>query len=175
MTTLFQIGADLTALEELMLEADGEIANDAAGEALEAWFDELGDARDQKIDNYCRLIASVEARASARAIEVARLDNLIETDTNLAKRLKQALKDFLITQGLPKLETPLHKLTVAKNGGKPPLIIPEEWREDAANAPESYHRTLIKLDTEAIRADLLAGDQIPGCELAEPGTHPRIK
>jgi hypothetical protein len=81
----------------------------------------------------------------------------------------------MIEQGITKLETPLHKLTIAKNGGKPPLVIPEEWREDAANAPEQYHRTFVKLDTEAIRADLLAGEQVAGCHIAEPGNHLRIK
>lgn len=175
MSTLFQIGADLSALDELLTANDGEITDDAAGEALEAWFDELGEARDQKIDNYCRLIASIKGRAQARAEEVARLDNLIETDQAAIARLKMALHNFMIEQGITKLETPLHKLTIAKNGGKPPLVIPEEWREDAANAPEQYHRTFVKLDTEAIRADLMAGEQVAGCHIAEPGNHLRIK
>lgn len=175
MSTLFQIGEDLSALEQLLTANDGEITDDAAGEALEAWFDELGEARDQKIDNYCRLIATIANRAQARAEEVARLDNLIETDQTAIARLKTALHSFMIEQGITKLETPLHKLTIAKNGGKPPLVIPESWREDAANAPEQYHQTFVKLDTAAIRADLMAGEQIPGCHIAEPGNHLRIK
>ena len=53
--TLFEISNELAAIEELLTENDGEITSDAAGEALEAWFDELGEARDAKIDDYHRL------------------------------------------------------------------------------------------------------------------------
>lgn len=175
MSTLFQIGEDLSALEQLLTENDGEITSDAAGEALEAWFDELGEARDQKIDNYCRLIATIDARANARRAEIIRLGALVDTDYNAITRLKTALHSFMLEQGITKLETPLHKLTIAKNGGKPPLVIPESWREDAANAPEQYHQTFVKLDTAAIRADLMAGEQVDGCHIAEPGNHLRIK
>lgn len=175
MSTLFQIGADLSALEELLTETDGEITDDAAGEALEAWFDELGEARDQKIDSYCRLIASIEARAQARADESARLERLVAVDHTAVKRLKASLYNFMLEQGITKLETPLHKLAIAKNGGKPPLIIPDSWREDAANAPEAYHRISVHLDTDAVRADLVAGTEVSGCALGERGSHLRIK
>jgi hypothetical protein len=173
--TIFDISDDLIALDDLLTENDGEITSDAAGEALEAWFDDLGTERDTKIDNYCRLIASIDARAQARAVESARLDDLIEADQKAVTRLKAALKEFMARQGITKLETSLHKLTVANNGGKPPLIIPEEWLDDAVNAPEEYHRVFIRLDTEAIRADLLGGDDVPGCAIGERGTHLRIK
>lgn len=172
--TLFEISDELAAIEELLTENDGDIS-DAAGETLEAWFDQLGEARDQKIDNYCRLIATIANRASARAEEVARLDNLIETDQTAIARLKTALHSFMLEQGVTKLETPLHKLTIAKNGGKAPLVIPDAWREDPASAPEQYHRAVIHLDTELIRADLAGGEEIPGCAIGERGTHLRIK
>lgn len=173
--TLFEISDELAAIEELLTENDGEIGDDAAGETLEAWFDQLTDARDAKIDDYCRLIASVTARANARTEELARLGALVDTDENTIKRLKTALHNFMLERGVTKIETPLHRLTIAKNGGKPPLVIPETWREDPASAPEQYHRAVIHLDTELIRADLAGGEEIPGCAIGERGTHLRIK
>jgi len=172
--TLFEISDELAAFEELLTENDGDIS-DAAGETLEAWFDQLTDARDAKIDDYCRLIASVTARANARTEELARLGALVDTDENTIKRLKTALHNFMLEQGVTKIETPLHRLIIAKNGGKPPLVVPEEWQEDPASAPERYHRRVVKLDVEAIRADLLGGEEIPGCAIGERGTHLRIK
>lgn len=172
--TLFEISDELAAIEELLTENDGDIS-DAAGETLEAWFDQLTDARDAKIDDYCRLIATVTARANARTEELARLGALVDTDENTIKRLKTALHNFMLEQGITKLETPLHKLTIAKNGGKAPLVIPEAWRDDPASAPEQYHRPVIHLDTELIRADLAGGEEIPGCAIGERGTHLRIK
>ena len=173
--TLFEISNELAAIEELLTENDGEITSDAAGEALEAWFDELGEARDAKIDDYCRLIATVTARANARTEELTRLGALVDTDENTIKRLKTALHNFMLERGVTKIETPLHKLTIAKNGGKAPLAIPDAWREDPASAPEQYHRAVIHLDTELIRADLAGGEEIPGCAIGERGTHLRIK
>ena len=172
--TLFEISDELAAIEELLTENDGDIS-DAAGETLEAWFDQLTDARDAKIDDYCRLITMIRERAEARHREVMRLGALMDTDERAITRLKTALHDFMTERGVTKIETPLHRLTIAKNGGKAPLIVPEEWQEDPASAPERYHRRVVKLDVEAIRADLLGGEEIPGCAIGERGTHLRIK
>lgn len=175
MRTLFEISTDLLALEEVLTDTEGEITDDAAGQALLEWFDQLTSDRDIKIDNYCLLMAELEARADVRAAEAARLSRLVAIDRNAADRLKRALKAFLERHGLTKLDTPLHKLTIAKNGGKAPLIIPDSWRDDAVNAPEAYHRAIIKLDTEAIRVDLEAGQEIAGCAIGERGTNLRIR
>jgi len=175
MRTLFRITEDLNALADMLTEAGGEISDDEQGSALESWFKELGEERDQKIDNYCRLIATVTARANARTEELARLGALVDTDENTIKRLKTALHNFMLEQGVTKIETPLHRLTIAKNGGKSPLVIPEAWRHDAATAPEQYHRRMIRLDVDAIRTDLESGQDVPGCRIEERGTHLRIK
>jgi len=173
--TLFEISDELAAIEELLTENGGDITDDAAGETLEAWFDQLTDARDAKIDDYCRLITMVTARANARTEELTRLGALVDTDENTIKRLKTALLNFMTERGVTKIETPLHKLTIAKNGGKAPLTIPDQWRHDAATAPEQYHRRMIRLDVDAIRTDLESGQDVPGCRIEERGTPLRIK
>jgi hypothetical protein len=173
--TLFEISDELAAIAELLTANDGEITDDAAGRTLEAWFDQLSDARDAKIDDYCRLITMIRERAEARHREMMRIGTLADVDENTVQRLKAGLQRFMTEQGITKLETPLHKLTVANNGGKAPLVVPEEWQEDPANAPERYHRRVVKLDVEAIRADLLGGEEVPGCAIGDRGTHLRIK
>jgi len=173
--TLFEISDELAAIEELLTANDGEITDDDAGRTLEVWFDEIGDARDAKIDDYCRLITMIRERAEARHREMMRIGALADTDENTVQRLKAGLQRFMAEQGITKLETGLHKLTIANNGGKAPLVVPEEWHEDPASAPERYHRKVIKLDVDAIRADLLGGEDIPGCAIGERGTHLRIK
>lgn len=173
--TLFEISDELAAIEELLTENGGDITDDAAGETLEAWFDQLTDVRDAKIDDYCRLITMIRERAEARHREIMRLGALADTDENAITRLKTALHNFMIERNVTKIETTLHKLTLAKNGGKAPLIVPEAWRDDPASAPEQYHRTVIHLDTELIRADLAGGEDVPGCAIGERGTHLRIR
>ena len=73
MRRLFDIGDDLLALEELLSDAGGEIGDDEAGQALERWFDELGEERDAKIDGYCALIREFEARAEILENEAERM------------------------------------------------------------------------------------------------------
>ena len=104
-----------------------------------------------------------------------RLGTLADTDEAAITRLKTALHNFMIERNVTKIETTLHKLTLAKNGGKAPLTVAEAWRDDPACAPERYHRTVIHLDTELIRADLAGGEDVPGCAIGERGTHLRIK
>lgn len=175
MRTLYQISEDLTALEDILTQGDGEISDDEAGLALEAWFDALGEERDAKIDNYCALIAELTTKASAREVEGNRLMALATTDANAAKRLRDRLKLFLDAHGMTKLETNRFKLTVAKNGGASPLLIPDEWTSDPSSAPEQFHRRIVQLDKNAIRTAIEDGQDIPGVAIGERGTHLRIR
>jgi hypothetical protein len=175
MRTLFKISEDLTALAELLTDVDGDVSPGEQSDALEIWFDELGEERDQKIDNYCALIAEITARADARAAEIKRLSALVATDRVAADRLKDRLQVFFSVQGIQKLKTDRYNLTVAKNGGKSPLTVPDEWRVEPSTAPEEYHRRVVHLDVEAIRTDLESGQDVPGCRIEERGTHLRIK
>lgn len=175
MRTLFHITEDLDALADMLIESGGEISDDEQGSALEAWFQELGEERDQKIDNYCTLIEEMEGRAAVRISESERLANLAQADERAATRLKTRLRDYLEGQGIAKLKTDRFNLTVAQNGGKAPLTIPDQWRHDATTAPEQYHRRTIRLDVDAIRTDLESGQDVPGCRIEERGTHLRIR
>ena len=175
MRTLFRITEDLDALADMLTEAGGEISDDEQGSALEAWFQELGEERDHKIDNYCALIAEMEARAAVRVSESERLTHLAKAEERAATRLKTRLREFLEGQNIAKLKTERFNLTVARNGGKAPLTIPDQWRHDATTAPEQYHCRIIRLDVDAIRTDLESGQDVPGCRIEERGTHLRIK
>lgn len=175
MRSLNRISEDLLLLADLLTEMGGEIGEDEVGQAIERWFDEIGDERDRKLDNYCALMRELEQRAAVREAEAQRLLKLAEIDLNSVKRLKQRLKSFLELHELRKIETERFRLSVAQNGGKAPLELPEEWMANPAAAPERYHRRVIELDREAIRADLEAGETIDGCTLRERGTHLRFK
>ncbi len=175
MRSLFEIGDDLFALGEMLEEVGGEITEDEAGEALERWFEQLGAERDKKIDGYCLLIRQFEAASEARELEAKRLMALAGADGNNARRLKDRLKRFFDAQGIAKLETPRFKLSIQKNGGKAPLVVPQAWEQEPAAAPEAYQRRVIQLDKEAIREALEAGEQVDGCEIAPRGSHLRIR
>ena len=64
------------------------------------------------------------------------------------------LKCFFL-HNLKTVETPRYKLSVAKNGGKAPLILDESV--PVTNLPEQFQKVSIDANTAAIREALAAG------------------
>lgn len=168
--SLYEISEDLSSLKDALLESGGE-----ADEQLEAWFDRIGEERNRKVVDYCKLIASLEAGAEMCDAEITRLNVLRSAQENTAKRLKERLKVFFEAQGLTKLQLGIFSPRIQANGGKAPLIVPEAWEKEPAAAPEAYQRRVIQLDKESIRADLEAGVPVEGCAIGPRGVHLRLR
>lgn len=156
--TLWRIADDLTALEDLLDENDGDIT--ACEEAVDQWFAELKGDESRKIDGYAAYIAELTARSEARKEEADRLAHRAKVDSNLAANLKLRLKQHFERQGKTKFETARYKLSVCKAGGKPPLILIDEAVRDPSQLPEKFRKTttVVAPDKDAIRAALEAGD-----------------
>lgn len=173
--TLYEIGKDLQALSELLLNLDGEIPEGVAGEALERWFNEIGAARDEKVRRYCGLISQLEYSAEAATEEARRIRALATASKNVADRLKNRLKEFFEANRIEQLDLGAFRPRVQANGGALPLIVPEEWKANPANAPEQFHLVKIDLDMQAIR-EAIRNDEVPeGVHLGERGTHLRLR
>lgn len=175
MRSLFDISDDLLALADLLTEVGGDVSDDDAGAALESWFDSLGDERDRKIDGYCSLIQEMAARSKAREEEAKRLQHLSIVDLNAVKRLKDRLKAFLDLHDIKKLETARFKVSVVKNGGVAPLVYPRDWEEYPELAPPEWQKRITTVNLAALREAVEGGQEVPGCSLADRGTHLRIK
>lgn len=173
--SLWEISADMQALDELLFEADGEISDEEMEAAIDAWLQENADNLTQKLDGYCAVIAEREALAELRVREGRRLIALANSDLHKTTALRLRLKSFFEAHGMTKYETGRHKFTVAKNGGQQPIIIQPDWLVEPARAPERFHKVTIELDKDAIRSALLAGEEVEACVLDERGTHLRIK
>jgi hypothetical protein len=167
--SLLDISTDLYDLADQIKELDGN--DEAQAETVLAWFESLGAERDQKLDNYAAYISELEARASTRKAEAKRLSDRARIDENRAQFLKEKLRTFFESHNLRSIETPRYRLTLAKNGGKAPLIIDCP----STQLPESFQRQVIEADTEAIRAALDAGESLPFARLGNRGSSIRIK
>lgn len=166
--TLFNISEDLEKLNELLDEA-----GDDSQQLLNQWFDQLGTERDRKLDGYAALISEMLARAEVRKTEARRLVELAAVDEKRARLLKERLKWFLETHNLKTIETPRYRLSLAKNGGKAPLIL-----KDAVVAnqlPERFQKISIEPNTATIREALEAGEHLDFATLGDRGTGLRIK
>lgn len=168
--TLFSISDDLEKLNELL----DECADDTEQkQLLEDWLEHLGDERDKKLDAYAALITEMQARAEVRKGEAKRLMELAAADENRAKLLKDRLKWFFETHNLKTLETSRYKLSLAKNGGKAPLVIDQSVL--VSRIPERFQKVSVDFDTAAIRDALERGERLNFAQLGERGTSMRIK
>lgn len=100
MSKLYELSHDIRAL--LDSSDDGELTP----EQLER-FDALGLALDAKIDGCCGLIREWESIIAARQAEIDRLKMGIQTRENNIRRMKEYLRDALLTVNQKKHETPL--------------------------------------------------------------------
>lgn len=169
--TLYEIRDDLEALHALLYEVGGDITEDEAAAAIDAWLRETDEALRSKLDRYAALIRETEAKAASRKEEADRLAALAVTDLNTVKRLKERLQWFFEDQGIEKLETDRFKFTVANNGGKTPVILKCEPHE----LPEWAQRVTVSADIEAIRGEIEAKGALDFAEFGERGRHLRIR
>ena len=171
--SLFQISDDLKYLDNALSACDWETDENAI---FLDWFEKLATAtleeRDAKLDNYGALVFELEARSVARAEEAKRLQSLAKTDSNKAKRLRDRLKFFFEQYGYGKIETDRYRFSLAKNGGKAPVILNDDY--DARDLPEWFTKPEIKPDLDAIRIALESGEQLEFAALGERGTSLRI-
>lgn len=170
MSTLLEIGDDLTALLELIDESpDGELSPEME-QSLEAWFAELAEARDEKLDNYGGLLRDLTLRIAARREEKERLAKRVQAGENLIGKLKDRLKLFFELQGLAKVETRRYTISVQKNGG----VQPCEVTVPASQLPERFQQIEVAVKTDVLRAALVAGEEIEGARLLPRGSHVRV-
>lgn len=118
--SLFSISEDLEKLSELLDECGDDAEQQ---ELINSWFEQLGEERDRKVDNYCALITEMQARSEVRKAEAKRLMELAADDEKRARLLKDRLKWFFETHNLKTVETARYKLSIQRNGGKAPLIL----------------------------------------------------
>lgn len=168
--TLFAISEDLEALYDRLEELGGDVTDPEVEATIDAWFDDLTEERDVKLDNYAALIRELEARAEARREEARRLTDRARRDEDQAKYLKNRLILFFQQHGMKSVETRRYRLTVARSGGRAPVVVHAEAEE----LPESFQRWKVSADLDAIREALERGETLTFAELGERGHYLRI-
>ena len=168
---LYELDNEWATIQEELESLDGqELTPELELKLLELMsnLDETAQEWHRKVDNYCKLIASLNASAKARKAESDRLKELAGLDQLKADRLKDRLKDSLKLRDQSKVKTTLFNLSVCKNS-RPSLTIPE-----VENLPDEFTKLVKEPDKEAIKEALESGQEIEGCQLTV-GDHLRIK
>lgn len=107
--TLFQLSADMAAIEDALWENGGELTEELA---LALQDTEVGMAR--KTDGYTALIRSFASQKEIIKAEIDRLTKLKKVAENAEKRIKQHICDTMGMFGIEKLEGEKSKISRAR-------------------------------------------------------------
>lgn len=162
MSKLYELTAGIRAL--LDSSDDGELTPEQL-----AQFDALGLAMDAKIDGCCGLVREWESIIAARQAEIDRLKMGIQTRDNNIRRMKEYLRDALLTVSEKKHETPLFTIWRQKS---PPAVTCEV---DPSTLPAEFQRVTITPDNKkALETWKATGEAPRGFDVTQ-NEHLRIK
>jgi hypothetical protein len=170
--SLYEISKDYSELEILLDSIDGDISPDQQKQ-LDEFLSGLGTERNQKIDNYCKLIRNLEGRQKVRAEEAKRFSTIAKYDANKIVRLKYLLLEFFKLHGIDKIETDLFRVVRAQNGVAP-VKLGERFEENPEELPEEYRLTTYKPNLKKIAEDLKEGVKLDFASFDEKGENIRI-
>lgn len=171
---IYQLDHDWKQIQDQLEELDGSDLTPELEEKIISLLNEsdtLSIEWQNKLDGYCKLIAMLSAQATARGQEASRLTKLSRSDNDKVDRLKEIVKGSLLLRGQTKIKTKLFNLSICKNGGKAPLILPD----NVDVLPPEFVQIIREPMKDEIRTALENGDTIEGCSLGEKGDHLRIK
>lgn len=113
---------------------------------------------EEKLESYCKVIRQLEADAEMLKAEKERIEKKKKTVDNSIDRMKKAVMEFMKASGSTK--STAGTFTVALSTSKAVNILDESKipvRFLVEQAP--------KIDKSSIRAELMSGAEIEGCEL----------
>lgn len=108
--TLFQLSADMSAIEDALWENGGELTPE-----LEQALTETEQSISAKVDGYHAVIRSFASQEAILDAEIKRLTALKKTAENAQKRLKNHLCDTMGMFGIEKMEGAYCKISRAKS------------------------------------------------------------
>lgn len=158
---LYEMTAEWRQVYEML--SDPEVPEEAVFDTLEMIEADM----DLKAEGCAKLIRTLEGDVAQMDYELKRLSGRKFTTCRYIQRLKDRLQEAMEATGRAKITTPLFTLTVAKNGGRAPVVwtddVPERWRKPG------------EPDTGRIREALENGEKLPFAALGERGKHLIIK
>jgi len=106
-------------------------------------------------DDLLAVAGEMAMRASGRKMEAARLTALAKRDEAMIAFMKQQVMRVMQESDIERMETPLHKLSIASAGGKQSMEI-------VGDVPPEFMMTITETvpDKELIRSKLEAGEQL---------------
>ena len=130
---------------------------------------------EDKAEAMAALIAEGKATIDACDKEIERLHRKIERTWAQIDSIKTYLQNEMEYSGIRKLKAGTWNISIAKNGGKAPIVWTEDPSELVGKIPELYVKTVRTVDTGFVRKALEEGATLDFAALGERGESLRIK
>lgn len=167
MSNLFELTEEYMQLLEMA--EDPDVDPEVLADTMEGLTGEIED----KADGYAYVIDGINADVDAIDKEIKRLRARKETLTNNADRIKSHLYNAMLTIGKRKFKTAKHSFTIAKNGGKIPVLYAPDMKVE--QIPLEFVKVVQEVDKDAVREYLESGKELDFARLGERGESLRIK
>lgn len=173
--TLYSLGRDWIALEDLIDELDGDVSDPKAAEAWETFAREIEQNQAAKLDGYATWCRYLEMAADRAREEAALFTARAKTFENKLAWAKGNMKAYMDLKGLKKVYTESQRcISIVGNGGTAPLV--KDDSIDPSAVPDQFVVTRRTIDWTAVRDALEAGDtSITFAKIGERGTRLQIK
>lgn len=154
MSSLYELTNNLKELMFMIDENDGTFSDECL---LDTW-ESLDGAFDDKVENWCKCIKSIERDIEAAKSETDRLKSKIKKDENKVMRMKSVMAALMMQVDKPKIRTALFNVNRLKLNGKLDIdsvsSIPDEYKKEVV-------RSTKEADKEKIRETLEKGENLP--------------
>lgn len=167
MTTMYDYKAQVQYLKALL--EDDEIDQQTFADTLEGMEGDIA----EKCEAYCYVIKSEEADRNLADDEMKRIKDFRDRKDRNIEKMKKAMQETLTVAELRKLQAGTFTVSIAKNGGKAPLVLAEGIT--AENVPEQYIKVKADIDKDKVREALEAGEALEWAHIGERGESLRIK
>lgn len=165
MGTMYELTADYMAV--LDMAQDPEIDPQAIADTLEG----IGGEIEVKAENTAKVLKELEAEVAKLKAESKRLDDRRKAIENNVEDIKRRLFDAMKLTGKTKFKTALFSFSIAKNGGKIPVVVDV----DCSELPDDFVIISEKPNLEAIREYIEKHGTCAYAHYGERGEHLNIK
>ena len=162
--TIYEITGQYKILEHAMA-----LNPDDGALALE--FAKIEDEIEVKADNYAKVIKNLQAEVEGLKAEEKRLYDRRKVIENNITKCKENLLWSMKQTGKEKFKTELFSFSVAKNGGKAPLVVDVP----PAELPAELQSVTIDVDKDALRSYIEETGDLSYGHFADKGEHLNIR
>ena len=159
--SLYDIGTALAKIEQELIDGGGELTD-----ALEQRLDDTSLAFKDKVDGISKWMVNIDADVTALDNEIKRLQARKKVNANLHARLKEYIKEGMITANIKKMQAGTVMQAVAKN---PPSV---EVTDKNLIPAKFVTIEMVKTIKKAVLLQALKdGEDVPGAKLIDHKTH----